>query len=141
MSKVFVGTGYEGPTRYDVQVEEDGKSYNLTHAVRGIDTDLQWDGSGPQSADLARALLWNVTGVVPEWTTYRLFKSEVVANWPMQAGECWRISDAEIKQWLDGVEQASAKTGSASRADARSGQMNDRAHRMQGFSRAFDRKK
>src|SRR5438477_393007 len=97
ISKDYIGTGYEDPVRCDVHTEQDGKRYSFTHSVREPNIEYQWDGGGPGSTDLARALLWEVTGVDPEWRIYRLFKSEVVATWPMRVGECWRISEQEIR--------------------------------------------
>ena len=140
MSKDYIGTGYEGPTSYDVRVEQDGKRLNLTHKVHGADTDFQWDGSGPDSTALARALLRETTGVEPEWRVYRLFKAEVLANWPHHEGECWRISEEEIKVWLAGVERDTARTESADRTEARLEQMRDRESRLRGFARTQGRK-
>jgi hypothetical protein len=105
MSRDFVGTGYKEPVSYDVHVEHDGKRYSLMYRAGGTLVDFRWDGGGPGTTDLARALLWEVTGVAPEWRIYRLFKNEVVATWPRRVGECWRISDEEIRQWLAGVER------------------------------------
>lgn len=110
MSRDFVGTGYSEPVRYDVHVEEAGSQYSFTQQVGGVNTNFLWDAAGPGSNDLARALLWVTTGVEPAWQMYRLFKTEVVSAWPRQAGECWRISDDQISQWLAGVERDTAAT-------------------------------
>ena len=139
MSKDYVGTGYDGPVRYDVRVEHDGRHESLRHSVGGSYVDFRWDGGGPASTDLARALLWSVTGVEPEWRIYRLFMSEVVAAWPMRVGECWRISEGEIRQWLAGVERDFALTESASRTEARLEQMRNREQRLKGFSKVLNR--
>src|SRR5690242_17207589 len=110
MSREFVGTGYEEPESFAVHVEQGGTRQALTHRMHGDYVDYRWDGGGPGSTDLAQALLWVVTGVEPAWRTYRLFKSEVVATWPRCVGECWRISDEEIREWLAGVEHDTALT-------------------------------
>jgi hypothetical protein len=135
MNRDFVGTGYKEPGSCGVDVEQDGKRNSLTHKVRGYDTNYQWDGGGPGSTDLARALLWEVTGVEPEWRIYRLFKNEIVATWPMQLGECWRISEEEILRWLARVERDTVRTESDSRAEARLEQMRDRELRLKNFGR------
>jgi Family of unknown function (DUF6166) len=134
MSRYFVGTGYKKPVSYDVHVEHDSKRYSLMHRVGGSYVDFQWDGGGPGTTDLARALLWEVTGVAPEWRIYSLFKNQVVANWPKCVGECWRISEEEIRLWLAGVERDTARTENASRTEARLEQMHDRDLRLQGFA-------
>jgi Family of unknown function (DUF6166) len=141
MSKDYVGTGHTDPVMYDVHVEQDGKRSSLTHSVRGSQINYQWDGGGPESTDLARALLWEVMGVEPEWRIYRLLKSEVVATWPLRMGECWRISEKEIRHWLAGVERDIALTESASRTEARLGQMHVRELRLKGFARMLGGRK
>ena len=140
MSRDFVGTGYKEPVSYDVHVEHDGKRYSLMYRAGGSFVDFWWDGGGPGTTDLARALLWEVTGVAPEWRIYRLFKNEVVATWPRRVGECWRISDEEIRQWLAGVERDRARTEDSSRTQARLGQMRDRELRLKGFAQTFRRR-
>lgn len=139
MGKVFVGTGYNEPPRYGVQIEEAGGWYSFKHKVDGDFVDFEWDGGGPGTTDLARALLSEVTGMEPEWRTYRLFKTEVVATWPRHVGECWRMSEEEIRQWLAGVEQDEARTETAVQTQARLGQMRDRDERVKGFGRLFRR--
>lgn len=140
MSKYFVGTGYTKPISYDVHVEHDSKRYSLMHKVGGSYADFQWDGGGPGTTDLARALLWEVTGVAPEWRIYRLFKNEVVATWPRCVGECWRISEEEIRRWLAGVEWDTAQTEEPSRTEARQGQMRGRELRLQGFAKMLKKR-
>jgi hypothetical protein len=141
VSKDYVGTGYKDPARWIVQVEVDGKRFSFTHSVRGSDSEYQWDGGGPGSTDLARALLWEITGVDPEWRVYRLFKSEIVATWPLDVGECWRISEKEIRQWLAGVERDVAHTESVSRTDARLEQMQNREMRLKGFAGGLNKRR
>jgi uncharacterized protein DUF6166 len=119
MSRYFVGTGYSEPARYDVHVEEDGKQYTFTQQVHGANADFQWDAAGPGSNDLARALLWVTTGVEPDWRLYRLFKTQVVSAWPRKVGQCWRISEDEVSQWLAGVGRGTAATEDSGRAEGR----------------------
>jgi hypothetical protein len=137
MTRDFVGTGHGQPTKYDVHIEQDGAHNTLTHSVSGSYVNYQWDGGGPHSAELARALLWVTTGLEPEWRTSRLFKSEVVAAWPRVVGECWRISEEEIRQWLAEVEQDTAHTENAGQTEARLGQTRHRQSRLKGFLRTF----
>ena len=141
MNREFVGTGYIEPVSYDVHVEHDGKRYSLMHRVDGSYTDFYWDGGGPGSTDLARALLWEVTGFEPEWRTYRLFKNEVVANWPLQTGECWRMSEEQIRQWLARVERDTAEMESAAQTEARLGQTQAREMRLNSFARMLVRRR
>jgi hypothetical protein len=141
MSREFVGTGYTEPIKYDVHVEHDGRCYRFTQKVRGAETDFQWDGGGPGSTDLARALLWEVTGFEPEWRIYRLFKNEVVAGWPVQEGESWRISDDQIRRWLAGVERDTAATESDSRTEGRLAQMRDRELRLKSVARMLGKRR
>jgi hypothetical protein len=139
MTRDFVGTGRGQPTEYDVHIEENGGHYSLTHSVSGSYVTYQWDGSGPHSAELARALLWVTTGVDPEWRTARLFKNEVVAAWPRALGECWRISDEQIRQWLADVERDMARTEDANQTAARLGEIRHRQSRLKGFLQTFTR--
>ena len=137
MSKDFVGRGYLEPTRYEVYVEEHGMRRDMTHQVHGSTEGYQWDGGGPQSADLARAMLWLVAGVEPEWRKYRLFTTEVVSAWPRRTGECWRVSEEQIRQWLLGVERDTARAESAGQTEARLGQTRGRESRLKRFAAAF----
>ncbi len=140
MSRDFIGTGHINPTTYDVHVEHDGERYSLMHRVRGSFVDFQWDSGGPGTTDLARALLWEVTGIEPEWRIYRLFKNEVVAAWPRAVGECWRISEREIRQWLDGVERDTALTENSGQTTARLEQTRLREVRLSTFHQLVGRK-
>ena len=141
MSRTFVGSGYEAPVRYGVHVERDGVRYGLTQRVRGSEVDFKWDGGGPGSTDLARALLWEVTGVEPEWRLYRHFKNDVVATWPQCVGECWRIGENEVKRWLAEVERNTARAEDAGQTEARLEQERAREQRLSSFARTFGRRK
>jgi hypothetical protein len=137
MSRDFVGAGHGQPTKYDVHIEQDGGHYSLTHSVSGSYVTYQWDGGGPRSAELARALLWVSTGVEPEWRISRLFKSEVVAAWPRALGECWRISEEEVRQWLAGVERDMVRTEDRDQTESRLSQTHHRQSRLNAFLRTF----
>src|SRR4051812_47332526 len=141
MSRDFVGTGYRSPARYDVHVEEDGNQYLFTQRVGGVDTNFQWGAAGPHSNDLARALLWITTGGKPAWRMYRLFKSEVVSAWPRMVGECWRISDEEICQWLAGVERDTAATEDTGQTQSRLSQSHARELKVKGFADMVKRRR
>ena len=141
MSRDFVGTGYGAPVRYDVHVEEDGSQYSLTQQIRGKATNFQWDAAGPDSNDLARALLWETTGVEPTWQMYRLFTSHIVSAWPKKVGECWRMSDDEISQWLTRVELATAATEDSGQTQARQSQSRARELKVKGFADMLKRRR
>jgi hypothetical protein len=133
----FVGTGYSSPVRYEVHVEEGGNKRSFTQHARGAATDFQWDGAGPASNDIARALLWVTTGIEPAWQMYHQFKSEVVSGWPRREGECWRISSDEITQWLAGVERDTAATENPGQTQARLSQTLVRELKLSGFATLF----
>jgi len=137
MARDFVGSGYATPTQYRVHVEQDGALSTLTHNVRGSKADYVWDSGGPGSSDLARALLWTATGVDPEWRIYRLFKTEVVSTWPRRSGECWRISEDQIRQWLAGVEADIVQSESPRQTEARLVQERHRESRLRLFGTTF----
>lgn len=137
MRRDFVGDGFTNPTQYRVYVEQDGARSTLTHKVRGVQVEYVWDSGGPGSSDLARALLWTVTGVDPEWRIYRLFKSEVVSTWPRRSGECWRISEDQIRQWLAGVAGDIAQSESPRQTEARLVEEGRRESRLRLFGTTF----
>jgi Family of unknown function (DUF6166) len=137
MSRHFIGTRYKDHDVYDVHVEYDGKSYSLTHKLHGLDAGFRWGGGGPASTDLARALLWMTTGTEPEWRMCCLFKNDVVSAWPRQDGECWRISEEEIRQWLAEVEQETARTESAGQTKVRLDQAHGRESRLRRAAATF----
>ncbi len=134
METYFVGTGVGQPPHLDVSVEQNGERYSLRNKVRGVAGDFVWDGGGPGSSDLARALLWEATGSDPEFRIYRLFKSEVVAAWPRQEGECWRISQSEIRAWLAGVESDTVLGENAGQTKTRLDQTEVREARLKSYS-------
>ncbi|MDQ6694365.1 MAG: hypothetical protein M3014_08070 [Chloroflexota bacterium] len=137
MSTYFVGTGVGEPVQCEVTVEQDGQRYSLNNKVRGIASSFQWDGGGPGSSDLARALLWEATGNEPEFRIYRLFKSEVVAAWPLRAGECWRIGQDEIRSWLAGVESDTAVGENAAQTTMRLEQTAERESRLKSYAQRY----
>jgi hypothetical protein len=111
MSSVFIGVGRAGGSG-DVYVEKDGQRHRLTRRVNRVYEGYSWDQAGPRSAELARAILWLVTGVEPPWALYRGFTSDVVAHLPVPIveGEYWRLSVAEVRAWLHDVGWTGAET-------------------------------
>ncbi len=110
MSRVFVGVGHDGPGGSDVYVEQNGGRQRLTRRVRRLDEGYSWDQMGPRSTELARAMLWLISGGEPPWTLYRGFTSDVVAHLPVPVceGESWRLDEAEIRAWLHDAEWLTA---------------------------------
>jgi hypothetical protein len=105
MSRVFVGVGRGSAGGGDVFVEQNGERQLLTRTVRRAHEGYSWDQAGPRSTELARAMLWLVSGGEPPWALYRGFTSDVVAQLPVPVcqGECWRLSETEIQAWLHNV--------------------------------------
>src|ERR1044072_4108791 len=102
MSRVFVGVAHRAHM-YDVYVEQDGQRQRMTRKVNRVHKGYRWDGAGPHSTELARAILWLVAGVELPWSFYRGFASDVLASLPVPPceGECWRLSEAEVRAWLN----------------------------------------
>jgi hypothetical protein len=98
--------------------------------MSGSSAGFSWDGSGSASTDLARALLWEATGVEPDWRIYRLFKNQVVATWTIHVGECWRISDDQIRHWLATTQRDLVRADGANRTEARLELMQERERRL-----------
>lgn len=119
MSRVFIGIGHDGAGGTDVYVEQHGQRQRLTRRVRHVHEGYGWDQAGPRPTELARAMLWLVSGGEPPWALYRGFTGDIVAHLPVPvcAGECWRLSEAEIRVWLHDVGW-SASAGESSRRGA-----------------------
>jgi hypothetical protein len=109
MGKVYVGYGYQYqrypvPGYVDIYEEDLSRSLTyvgrLTDRVRHMPGEFDWGNAGSRRTDLARSLLWSVLGREPEQHLYEQFEQEQVANWPMQPGECWRITEREVQDWL-----------------------------------------
>ncbi|HYO48799.1 MAG TPA: hypothetical protein VEW94_03015 [Chloroflexia bacterium] len=64
MSRVFVGVG-SGTGECDVYVEQNGARLRLTRTGQRAHKGYSWDQAGPRSTELARAMLWLVTGAEP----------------------------------------------------------------------------
>ena len=101
MSRVFVGVGYEDGGS-GVCVEQNGERQRLTRRVNRVHQGYSWDQAGPRSTELARVILWIVTGTEPPFALYRGFAIDVVAHMPVPVceGECWRLTEADIRAWL-----------------------------------------
>jgi len=61
----------------------------------------------------------------------------VVAAWPRCVGECWRISDEEIREWLAGVEHDTALTETTAQTQSRQEQTRVRETKLKGFAEMF----
>jgi hypothetical protein len=70
----------------------------LRHEMRHSPTGFSWGYAGSGPADLARSLLADYLGYVPEPGVYQRFKVAVVANIPI--GEAWTLNGSEIAAWL-----------------------------------------
>ena len=70
----------------------------LSHQVLHSPDGFEWGYAGSGPADLARSLLWDVTGHEPEPVQYQTFKENVVAGWKTNN---WSINDASIMAWLN----------------------------------------
>jgi hypothetical protein len=68
---------------------------------------------------------------------YRLFTSEVVSAWPRRAGECWRISDNQIAEWLASVERDTAATETSGETQSRRAQTEARELKVKGLAAMF----
>ena len=108
MNRVFIGVGRGPEGGADVYVEQNGERRRLTRSVRRLHEGYSWDQAGPRSTELARAILWLVSGGEPPWALYRGFASDVLAHLPVPVGqgEYWRLSEAEIRAWLHDAELA-----------------------------------
>ncbi len=113
MGKVYVGYGYQYrryPVPGYVDVYEEDVSGSLTYVGRLIDRirhtpgEFDWGNTGSRRADLAQSLLWSVLDREPEPRLYQQFEQEQVAKWAMQPGECWRVTEQEIRDWLSAKE-------------------------------------
>lgn len=102
--KIYIGIGHDdqeaGPAR--IYVSRPGEELEpLQHRERHSPDGFNWGYGGSGPADTARSILWDVIGREPEPELYQRFKREYVSSWPMQPGECWRISDREIQTWIN----------------------------------------
>lgn len=98
--KVYRGysdrTDAMGPTV--VTVTDDQGTRPLRHEARHNPTGFSWGYGGSGPADLARSLLADHLGYVPEPGVYQRFKWATVARWPQ--GGRWTITSTEIAAWL-----------------------------------------
>jgi hypothetical protein len=94
---VYEGTRHNGALRVRVQVP--GESAPLPHPVRHSPTGFEcgYGGSGP--SDLARCILLDFLGDVPEVErVYQTFKFEVIAELPRNTS--WLLNGSYIAEWL-----------------------------------------
>jgi hypothetical protein len=101
--KTYIGIGTDGrqagPVRAYVQLN-DGEWEPLHHWFRHSADGFQWGYGGSGPADLARSILRDWLGYVPEPSLYQAFKRDYVAGWPMHEGECWRVGSDELMLWV-----------------------------------------
>lgn len=138
MSRVFIGVRNGRSGQCEVHVEQDGKRYRLTHRVRGARVDFCWDQAGPRSRELAKALLWNATGIRPRWGIYSQFAGQVVAKFALCDGECWRLSDEEIKGWLAHLDESLSRSETPEQTGRRRKMMRRWANRVRRFAEHFE---
>jgi hypothetical protein len=86
-----------GPSAVFVQTE-DGQLSRLKHEQRHSPDGLSWGYSGSGPADLARSLLADHLGFIPEPAIYQAFKRQHVARWDQ--GKPWQITTEEIETFL-----------------------------------------
>lgn len=113
MNRVFIGVRQDSQMgqvgrECDVYLEQNGIRHRLTRSVKGVQEGYRWDGTGPQSTELARAILWVASGVEPPWSLYKGFTTDVIATLPSphlssSGGECWRLSEEDVRAWLGDV--------------------------------------
>jgi hypothetical protein len=70
----------------------------LVHHVRHSPTGFSWGYGDSGPADLARSILADYLGYVPEPGLYQRFKFSVVAHWPI--GARWTLDGGAIAAWL-----------------------------------------
>jgi hypothetical protein len=79
-----------------VEVVDGGAIRPLIHQCRHSPTGFAWGYGGSGPADLARSILADVMGRIPEPTLYQAFKFDHVASW----GDQWCITEDEVRAWL-----------------------------------------
>jgi hypothetical protein len=84
-----------------VYVEDGKSSVRLQHRSSGIShspTGFEWGYAGSGPAELARAIVKDITGVEqPESRVYQRFKFKVIATLPTDG---WRLTETEIRAVL-----------------------------------------
>ena len=95
--KVYRG---EPPHKVTVEVQALGVTQrrDLTHHIYHSPTGYSWgyEGSGP--AELAKDILWDVTGSQPDPAVYQAFKREVIAGF--DGSLSWMLLEQDIRNWL-----------------------------------------
>ena len=100
--KVYLGVRQkaERSNAYAVYIEEDGTRTELTQRKRLSPIGFRWGQLGAGATELAAAILRDAHGEeVPPYLRAR-FTRLFVAQWPVVEGECWRITEDEVKSWL-----------------------------------------
>ena len=101
--KVYVGERQtDGSCRVYIE-QPDTTRVRLRHRSSGghSPTGFEWGYGGSGPAELARALVKDVTGVEePEARVYQRFKFRVVGGLPQDG---WRLTEAEIRAALEAI--------------------------------------
>ncbi|MFO7172589.1 MAG: DUF6166 domain-containing protein [Bacillota bacterium] len=95
--KVYRGIRARG--KCEVLVQSGSRTYTLRHRVLHSPTGFEWGYGGSGPADLALAILADVTGSVAyAKAMYQLFKWDVIASLPYEG---WVLTEQEVRTWVD----------------------------------------
>lgn len=112
MSKTYTGYrfGSDPSDRVTVMIHEKGKKPRPLESYRHIryHGDFNWGYSGSGPAQLALAMVADVTGEKPELAVYMMFKSRVVGCLPCEG---WSIDEGEIRHILHDIKTYLKKRG------------------------------
>ena len=79
-----------------VEVVDEGCKRPLVHQCLHSPDGFEWGYPGSGPADLARSILADVLGWIPDPALYQAFKFDHVASWDDE----WSITEDEIRAWL-----------------------------------------
>jgi len=74
----------------------------LRHHVRHSPDGFCWGYGGSGPAELARCLLMDFLGTEPKEYLYQDFKSQVIANLPMDQN--WTLTYDQVQEWFNNQE-------------------------------------
>lgn len=84
-------------------LEDSGSWVKLTHHVRHSPDGHEWGYSGSGPSELARDLLWDLTGKEPPGRVYTAFRDAVIAT---LRTERWEFSEEKLRFYLSLCPQA-----------------------------------
>ncbi len=90
--------GFENDGEYEVRVVDETGSRTLYHAVEDSPTGYSWGYIGAGPTDMARSLLLDRMGYVPQNLPLRMFRDEVVGR----LESTFVLTYAEVDAWIDG---------------------------------------